>query len=64
LNPVSVGVREQFRPFQDCVAYSFTRYLPFGTPARHLALAGCDIRQVLYTIYSEQGTGKTRQRVV
>jgi hypothetical protein len=60
LNLVSLGVREQFRPFQDSVAYPVTRYLPFGTPARYLSLGGCDIRKILYTFYSEKGNGKRR----
>lgn len=58
LNPVSIGVREKFRPFQDSVAYPITRYLPFGTPARYLSLGACDIRKIFYTIYSEKGNGK------
>jgi hypothetical protein len=63
LNPVSLGVREKFKPFQDSVAYPFTRYLPFGTPARYLSLDGCDIRKVFYTVYSEKDNGTTRQKV-
>lgn len=62
LNPVSLGVREKFKPFQDTVAYPFTRYLPFGTRARYLSLDGCDIRKVFYTVYSEKDNGTTRQR--
>jgi hypothetical protein len=58
LNPVSLGVREKFRPFRDAVAYPVTRYLPFGMHARYLSLGGCDIRKILYTIYSEKGNGK------
>ena len=57
LNPVSLGVRENFRPFQDSVASSFTRYFAFGTPARYLSLDGCEIRKILYAIYSEKGNG-------
>jgi hypothetical protein len=60
LNPVSLGVREKFRPFQDSVAYPITRYLPLGTPARYLSLGGCDVRKIFYTIYSEKGNGKRR----
>jgi hypothetical protein len=57
LNPVSVGTRDEFRPFDNSVAHSFTRYLPFGTPARCLSLGRCDIRRLLYTVYAETGNG-------
>jgi hypothetical protein len=57
LNPVCVGTRDEFRPFDNDVAYSFTRYLPFGTAARCLSLGRCDIRRLLYTVYAEKCNG-------
>ena len=57
LNPLSLTVHNSFYPLSSNPATSLVDQLPLGHRADCLLLSGCDVRKILYTLYSEQDNG-------
>jgi hypothetical protein len=57
LNPLSLSVHNSFYPFSKTPATSLVNQLPLGQEAKCLLLSGCDVRKILYTLYSEEDNG-------
>ena len=57
LNHLSIAVHNSFYPLSNTPATSLVDQLPPGHRADCLLLSGCDVRKILYTLYSEQDNG-------